>query len=249
MSLAPGYYEWASGDRPRAAAEAAGQAAVRRPDAGTTSGGAQPGLRAALHPRSRPPTSPLDEAYVRARSESSSRARPPAAPCGSARWAWTPGRCTWTATSSADGRGDVLRRRLAGGHPARRGRSSPRYAPSSARSTRASETTRRHPSTGPLLGAGLTACGDQGSATSAGEVVVGHVLRRRDRRLRLRAAADGPHRPDRRGPTEKLTEEQVGDVRRAPDGGSFLPVSWAHDPFGEAGVPIGVIGAEPQEAR
>ena len=50
-------------------------------------------------------------------------------------------------------------------------------------------------------------------------------------------------------PTDELTEEQVGDARRAPDGGSFLPVAWAHDPFGESGVPIGVIGAEPQEAQ
>src|SRR4029078_6027102 len=50
-------------------------------------------------------------------------------------------------------------------------------------------------------------------------------------------------------PTEELTEEQVGDVLRAPDGGSFLPVSWTHDPFGERGVPVGVLGAEPQDAQ
>ena len=31
--------------------------------------------------------------------------------------------------------------------------------------------------------------------------------------------------------TAKLTDEQVGEVRRAPDGGSFLPVSWSPRPL------------------
>lgn len=103
--------------------------------------------------------------------------------------------------------------------------------------------------TGLLLGAGLTACGDQGSAATVGDVVVGHVsddvtgdstyVLLPTGRIDLTVGA----------PTEKLTDEQVGDGRRAPDGGSFLPVTWAHDPFGEGGVPIGVIGAEPQEAQ
>lgn len=103
--------------------------------------------------------------------------------------------------------------------------------------------------TGLLLGAGLTACGDQGSATSAGEVVVGHSSDDVTGDSSFVLLPTGRIDLTVGDPTEELTEEQVGDARRAPDGGSFLPVSWAHDPFGESGVPIGVIGAEPQEAQ
>ena len=103
--------------------------------------------------------------------------------------------------------------------------------------------------TGLLLGVGLTACGDQGSATSVGEVVVGHSSDDVTGDSTLVLLPTGRIDLTVGDPTEKLTEEQVGDARRAPDGGSFLPVSWAHDPFGESGVPIGVIGAEPQEAQ
>ena len=103
--------------------------------------------------------------------------------------------------------------------------------------------------TGLLLGAGLTACGDQGSTTSAGEVVVGHPSDEVTGDSSFVLLPTGRVDLTVGEPTEKLTEEQVGDARRAPDGGSFLPVSWAHDPFGESGVPIGVIGAEPQEAQ
>ena len=99
-----------------------------------------------------------------------------------------------------------------------------------------------------LLGAGPTACGDQGSATHAGEVVVGHSSDDVTGDSSFVLLPTGRIDLTVGDPTEELTEEQVGDARRAPDGGSFLPVSWAHDPFGESGVPIGVIGAEPQEA-
>jgi hypothetical protein len=99
------------------------------------------------------------------------------------------------------------------------------------------------------MGAALTACGDQGSATSAGEVVVGHASDAVTGDSTFVLLPTGRIDLTVGDPTEKLTEEQVGDVRRAPDGGGFLPVSWAHDPFGESGVPIGVIGAEPQEAQ
>ena len=102
---------------------------------------------------------------------------------------------------------------------------------------------------GLLLGAGLTACGDQGSATSAGEVVVGHASDEVTGDAAFVLLPTGRIDLVVGAPTEKLTDEQVEDGRRAPDGGSFLPVSWAHDPFGEGGVPIGVIGAEPQEAQ
>jgi hypothetical protein len=102
---------------------------------------------------------------------------------------------------------------------------------------------------GLLLGAGLTACGDQGSATSAGEVVVGHASDEVTGDVAFVLLPTGRVDLTVGAPTEKLTDEQVEDGRRAPDGGSFLPVSWAHDPFGESGVPIGVIGAEPQEAQ
>jgi hypothetical protein len=103
--------------------------------------------------------------------------------------------------------------------------------------------------TGLLLGAGLTACGDQGSTTSAGEVVVGHPSDEVTGDSSFVLLPTGRVDLTVGEPTEKLTEEQVGDVRRAPDGGSFLPVSWTHDPFGESGVPIGVVGAEPQDAQ
>jgi hypothetical protein len=103
--------------------------------------------------------------------------------------------------------------------------------------------------TGLLLGAGLTACGDQSSTTSAGDVVVGHpsgVVTGDSSFVLLPTGRIDLTVGD---PTEKLTEEQVGEVHRAPDGGSFLPVSWTHDPFGESGVPVGVLGAEPQDAQ
>ena len=104
--------------------------------------------------------------------------------------------------------------------------------------------------TGLLLGAGLTACGDQGSATSAGEVVVGHPSDDVTGDSAFVLLPTGRIDLTVGEPTDELTEEQVGDApSSAPDGGSFLPVSWAHDPFGESGVPIGVIGAEPQEAQ
>ena len=102
--------------------------------------------------------------------------------------------------------------------------------------------------TGLLLGAGLTACGDQDSATSA-EVVVGHSSDDVTGDSSFVLLPTGRIDLTVGDPTGELTEEQVGDAPRAPDGGSFLPVSWAHDPFGESGVPIGVIGAEPQEAQ
>ena len=103
--------------------------------------------------------------------------------------------------------------------------------------------------TGLLLGAGPTACGDQGSAASAGEVVVGHASDDVTGDSIFVLLPTGRIDLTVGDPTEKLIDEQVGDVPRAPDGGSFIPVAWAHDPFGESGVPIGVIGAEPQEAQ
>jgi len=103
--------------------------------------------------------------------------------------------------------------------------------------------------TGLLLGAGPTACGDQGSAASAGEVVVGHASDDVTGDSTFVLLPTGRIDLTVGDPTEKLTDEQVGNVPRAPDGGSFIPVAWAHDPFGESGVPIGVIGAEPQEAQ
>ena len=102
---------------------------------------------------------------------------------------------------------------------------------------------------GLLLGAGVTACGDQGSAASAGDVVVGHASDRVTGDTAFVLLPTGRVDLTVGAPTEKLTDEQVEGGRRAPDGGSFVPVSWAHDPFGESGVPIGVIGAEPQEAQ
>ncbi len=103
--------------------------------------------------------------------------------------------------------------------------------------------------TGLLLAAGLTACGDQGSATDAGEVVVGHASDDVTGDSAFVLLPTGRVDLTVGEPLEELTDEQVGDARRAPDGGSFLPAAWEHDPFGEGGVPIGVIGAEPQEAR
>ena len=103
--------------------------------------------------------------------------------------------------------------------------------------------------TGLLLGAGLTACGDQGSATGAGEVVVGHASDDVTGDSGFVLLPTGRLDLTVGDPLEKLTDEQVGVARRAPDGGGFVPVAWAHDPFGEGGVPIGVIGAEPQEAQ
>jgi hypothetical protein len=103
--------------------------------------------------------------------------------------------------------------------------------------------------TGLLLVAGPTACGDQGSAASAGEVVVGHASDQVTGDSAFVLLPTGRIDLTVGDPTEKLTDERVGAVRRAPDGGSFLPVSWSHDPFGESGVPIGVIGAEPQGAQ
>ena len=84
--------------------------------------------------------------------------------------------------------------------------------------------------TGLLLGAGLTACGDQGSATSAGEVVVGHASDEVTGDSTFVLLPTGRVDLTVGAPTEKLTDEQVGDVRRAPDG-------WQ--------LPPGVVGARP----
>jgi len=103
---------------------------------------------------------------------------------------------------------------------------------------------------GLLLGAGLTACGDQGAGAADGEVVVG--------RLSDEATGDSTYvlLPTGRidltvgEPVDEVTADQAGDDEKhaAPDGGSFVPVTWEHDPFGEGAVPVGVMGADPQEA-
>jgi hypothetical protein len=103
--------------------------------------------------------------------------------------------------------------------------------------------------TGLLLVAGLTACGDQGSATSAGEVVVGHASDVVTGDSAFVLLPTGRIDLTVGEPLDRLDDEQAGEARPPPEGGSFVPVTWEHDPFGEEGVPIGVVGAEPQEAR
>jgi hypothetical protein len=103
--------------------------------------------------------------------------------------------------------------------------------------------------TGLLLSVGLTACGDQGAASSAGDVVIGHASDEVSGDSAFVLVPAGRIDLTVGEPLEELTDEQVGDGRRAPDGGSFVPVSWEHDPFGEGAVPVGVVGDRPQEAE
>jgi hypothetical protein len=103
---------------------------------------------------------------------------------------------------------------------------------------------------GLLLGAGLAACGDQGVGTAGGDVVVGHLSDKVTGDDAFVLLPTGRIDLTVGAPVGVVTADQAGDGEKhaAPDGGAFVPVTWSHDPFGEGGVPIGVIGADPQEA-
>lgn len=51
--------------------------------------------------------------------------------------------------------------------------------------------------------------------------------------------------------TSDVAADQASDAleHEAPDGGSWIPVHVFHDPFGEMGVPVGVMGVPPQPAQ
>lgn len=112
----------------------------------------------------------------------------------------------------------------------------------------------KHPVTllvaGLLLGAGLTACGDGATSADGGDVVVGHLSDQVTGDDAFVLLPTGRIDLTVGAPVAEVTADQAGDgkLHAAPDGGAFVPVTWSHDPFGEGGVPIGVIGADPQEA-
>ncbi|MBF4764061.1 hypothetical protein ISU07_13075 [Nocardioides islandensis] len=103
---------------------------------------------------------------------------------------------------------------------------------------------------GLLVGAGLTACGDEASSADGGDVVVGHLSDKVQGDAAFVLLPTGRIDLTVGAPVDEVTADQAGDGKKhsAPDGGAFVPVTWSHDPFGEGGVPIGVIGADPQEA-
>lgn len=101
-----------------------------------------------------------------------------------------------------------------------------------------------------LAGGGLSACGDQGSATGAGQVVVGHSSDEVTGDSAYVLLPTGRIDLTVGQPVDEVTADEAGDgdAHAAPDGGTFVPVRWTHDPFGEGAVPIGVLGADPKEA-
>ena len=150
MSLAPGYYEWASvTDLERQLTRLAKLLFVAR-------------MRAYYEARSRDfeqlftrepaPTTPLDEAYVRARSEVVVEGEA----AGGAVRISAVGMESWAVHLDRDVRQMdevTFCDAVAGRPPSSSSCSSPPYAPSSARSTRAGETTRRrHPDGRPPAG-------------------------------------------------------------------------------------------------
>jgi hypothetical protein len=97
----------------------------------------------------------------------------------------------------------------------------------------------------------LAACSDDVSSTVAGEVVPG--------RPSLGIVGDFGYVLLPTGRIDVVVGEAVSRVVRAdeasddldhetPDGGSWIPVHVAHDPFGEMGVPVGLTGGSPQPA-
>jgi hypothetical protein len=103
---------------------------------------------------------------------------------------------------------------------------------------------------GLLAGAGLTACGDQGSGAGSGDVVDGHLSDKVTGDSAYVLLPTGRIDLTVGTPVDEVTADQAGDGERhtAPDGGAFVPVTWEHDPFGEGAVPVTVMGADPQEA-
>ena len=103
---------------------------------------------------------------------------------------------------------------------------------------------------GLLGGAGLTACGDQGSGAGSGDVVAGHLSDKVSGDSTYVLLPTGRIDLTVGEPVDEVTADQASDGEKhsAPDGGVFVPVTWEHDPFGEGAVPVNVIGADPQEA-
>ncbi len=104
---------------------------------------------------------------------------------------------------------------------------------------------------GLLVGAGLTACGDQGAGASGGDVVVGHLSDKVQGDEAFVLLPTGRIDLTVGAPVDEVSADMAADDEKhtAPDGGTFVPVMWTHDPFGEGGVPVGVIGADPQDAE
>jgi hypothetical protein len=103
---------------------------------------------------------------------------------------------------------------------------------------------------GLLGGAGLTACGDQGSGAGSGDVVAGHLSDKVTGDSAYVLLPTGRIDLTVGKPVDEVTADQASDGEKhsAPDGGVFVPVMWEHDPFGGGAVPVNVIGADPQEA-
>jgi hypothetical protein len=103
-----------------------------------------------------------------------------------------------------------------------------------------------------LTASALSACSDDASSTLAGEVVPG--------RPSLEIVGDFGYVLLPSGRIDVVVGEAVGGVVAAdeasddhdhhpPDGGSWIPVHVFHDPYGDLGVPLGVIGGSPQPAQ
>jgi len=104
---------------------------------------------------------------------------------------------------------------------------------------------------GLLLVVGVTACGNQASATRAGDVVLGHIADEVTGDSAYVLLPTGRIDFTVGGPVEKVSADQAGDGEEhpAPDGGRFVPVTWKHDPFGAGAVPVEVMGAQPKPAE
>jgi hypothetical protein len=100
--------------------------------------------------------------------------------------------------------------------------------------------------------AALAACSDDSSSTVAGEVVAG--------RPSLEIIGDFGFVLIPTGRIDVVVgEAQTGDVtpdearddatHQAPEGGSWIPVHIAHDPFGHMGISVGLTGGSPQPAQ
>lgn len=102
---------------------------------------------------------------------------------------------------------------------------------------------------GLLAGAGLAACGNQGTGAAGGDVVEGHLSDKVTGDSTYVLLPTGRIDLTVGKPVDEVTADQAGDGEKhaAPDGGAFVPVTWEHDPFGEGAVPVNVMGADPQE--
>ncbi len=112
---------------------------------------------------------------------------------------------------------------------------------------------RRHllSAAGLLVAATLSGCGDSGAASGAGDVVVGHLSDEVQGDETFVLLPSGRIDLTVGKPTsDAVSADQAddGEEHAPPSGGSFVPVSWSHDPFAESGSPAALIAGRPLPA-